>query len=624
MPCRAGHRVTQGRLAPVRPRSLRAGPRSVSIGAFVLGLAQVLAQVAPPPANPVLPSEATLLPPIGPYAPAREADFAASTTWSAKDRLVCTPYFYWYDVFSGEHLIDVDGTDALTDHPASLTGFSYRSKAWHKSQLADMTAAGIDIAMPVYWGEPSARKAGQPVADQAWSFAGIPPLVAAREELEAEQRNPPRLALFYDTSTLQFNVANERIDLTTPRGREWFYESIRDFFSLVPPRHWAMIDGHPVLFLYSAAFAARHDPSCLEYLRDAFARDFAGRTPFVVREVSWNVPSAQVYAWGGALGFKNPGVASLGPGYDHSAVPGREPLIVPREGGAYFERLWNQCLRRPSQLVMIETWNEFHEGTEIAHSREYGRQYLDLNRHYADLFRSGYIPPPPVGPFTDARLVQIELGPTNQPSGLLQIESADGVTQPATRGGRTCRITRPTEHGPRYVYFKVDESFKWAESMDVLIVLEIFAGARGTLRIEFDGSDPTAPFHGAYSSSGALALNGDQTWRTLALPLSQARFLNSQNAGADLRVSVGDLEIGLRRVQILREGLKAMRFDPDLGCELQLYAEPGRLYDLESSDNLASWQNLVRVQPSETLSRHVDASGRREALRWYRLRRAGL
>ena len=150
----------------------------------------------------------------------------------------------------------------------------------------------------------------------------------AREALVQACRRPTRIGMFYDTSTLQYNREGRRIDLTTGFGREWFSESVRDFFSLIPPAHWAMIDGKPIVFLYSAGFAAAHDQSCIDYLKAAFARDFGGRVPYVVREISWNVESENVYAWGGALGLKHPGVASLGPGYDHSAVPGRAPLVV--------------------------------------------------------------------------------------------------------------------------------------------------------------------------------------------------------------------------------------------------------------------------------------------------------
>jgi hypothetical protein len=131
----------------------------------------------------------------------KPADFAGSSTFTAADRVVLTPYFYWYDVYSQAHIVDADGSDALADHPPALVGFSYTLKSWHKAQLLDQMAAGIDVLLPVYWGEPSQRIPNQPVSAQPWSYAGIPPLVQAREDLLAAGMKPPAIGLFYDTST---------------------------------------------------------------------------------------------------------------------------------------------------------------------------------------------------------------------------------------------------------------------------------------------------------------------------------------------------------------------------------------------------------------------------------------
>lgn len=561
-----------------------------------------------------------ILPPLGPHVNLKESDFNGSTTFTSSDRLVVTPYFYWYDVFTGEHLLDADGTDAMTDHPPTMTGFSLRSPSWHRTQLLDMTDAGIDVLLPVYWGEPSQRLPGQPVAHQPWSFAGIPPLVAARDALLQEGRNPPKIGLFYDTSTLLYNAAGRQVDLTTAAGREWFYETVRDFFSLVPPRHWAMIDGKPIVFLYSSAFAVAHDQACIDFLATSFAREFGGRTPFVVREISWQARTEQVYAWGGALGLKNPGVASLGPGYDHSAVMGRQPLVVPRENGAFFERNWLSFLRRPSRMVMIETWNEYHEGTDIAASREYGRQYITLNRRYSDLFKAGYQPPPDPNSFAGSRLVETVLGATNISSGVLQFDSADGATQAAVESGSPCRIAAATRYADRFLYFKIDDGFKWADAMEVLVVVDYLDAARGTMRLDFDGSDLSAPLAGAYSPGGSVALSGSRAWSTTSFHLKAARFLNRQNGGADFRIGVGTLPVGIRRVQVVREGLKALHTPANNACDLQIFGAPGNTYDLEASDDLFVWTPLVRLRPSTASSRHLDSMSPDRAARWYRLR----
>ena len=501
---------------------------------------------------------APINPPIGPYTHPDAAELAKATRFGTNSPVVLTSYFYWYDSYTQAHLIDADGTDALTDHPPTLTDFSYKSTAWHRTQLEDMIAAGIDVALPVYWGEPSQRIPGKPALEQPWSFAGLPPLVQARDALLAEGKRPPAIGMFYDTSTLQYNAAGTRIDLTTDYGRRWFYESIRDFFSLIPARHWATIEGRPIIFLYSAGFATAHDQSCIDYVRQEFAQDFSGVDPYIVREISWNVKADNTYAWGGAISLRNPGVAALGPGYDHSAVPGREPLVVPRENGAFFERQWTRFLRAPSKLVHIETWDEFHEGTDIAASKEYGRQYIELNRKFADLFKAGIRPPRPRGPYSDAKSVSVALQATNEARGLTQFEFADGATVPAEAGGRACRVTAPTSHAGRYIYFQIDDSFKWADDMLVDVEVEYFDQGTGSFRIEYDGPDPNAPFNGAYTASKTAAtLANSGQWKTAKFRLLGARFLNSQNGGADFRIAVQADPFYVRRVTVSRLGVPA-------------------------------------------------------------------
>jgi hypothetical protein len=489
-------------------------------------------------------------PAFGPQVNLSAKDFESTRSYSTNDRLVATYYFYWYDAETKGHILDDDGSDALTDHPPTLADFSYRSVKWHKQQLRDMMAAGIDIALPVFWGAPTEQ---DPQALLHWSYAGLPPLLKAREELLAEGAQPPRLGLFYDTSTLQWNRRHQRIDLTTDFGRRWFYATIRDFYSMIPPKHWAMLEGRPLVLLYAASFATAHDQSCVDYLKQEFPKEFGGRVPYLVRQTSWNVKADNTCAWGGALGLVNPGVASLGPGYDHSAVPGREPLIVPREGGQFYERQWLKFLRRPSNLVTVETWNEFHEGTDICESKEFGRQYLELTRKYVDLFKRGWTPPWPAGKYSTSNSVSITLGAANQEAGLRQIESEDGRTAPAMVEGRGARaIQRKPARNP-YVYFVVEDSFKWTNQMTLTLQVDYFDAAPGGFTVEFDGSDPQAAFDGAYTGCGeSVPLQGSKTWKQANFRLRNARLTNSQNSGADFRLVVSAPEFQVGRVTLQR------------------------------------------------------------------------
>lgn len=319
--------------------------------------------------------------PPGTYVNLTKDDFAGAKSFRQGQPIVGTYFFYWYNIYTKEHFINSDGSDALVDHPISENDFSYSSSQWWAKEMRDVTSAGIDFIAPVYWGVPGY---------DSWSFQGIPRMVEAYDILADAGESPPKIGLFYDTSTLQHNQESKHVDLTTLEGKQWLYNTIRDYFSLIPPRMWAMIDGHPIILLYSAAFAAKQDPSALDYVYESFEKDFACR-PYIVKEVSWQGKADATYAWGGALGPKWHDVLALGPGYDHHAVPGRQPLVVDRENGKFYERAWESLFakdKRPS-IVMVETWNELHEGTDICETKEYGRKYIEMTAKYALRFKAG-------------------------------------------------------------------------------------------------------------------------------------------------------------------------------------------------------------------------------------------
>ncbi len=476
--------------------------------------------------------------------------FTGATSYTSRDRIVATYYFYWYCVNTREHIVNGDGTDALTDHPPTLDGFSYNSVKWHKQQLLDMMAAGIDVALPVFWGAPPEQAAK---ATFHWSYVGLERLVQARQELLDEGRKPPRIGMFYDTSTLQHNGWGAHVDLRTDYGREWFYATIRDFFSLVPPRHWAMIDSKPVVLLYAADFAKSHDQSFIDHTRKQFAADFGGRVPWIAAEVSWKVEADSKVVWGGALGTKNAGVASVGPGYDHSAVPGRTPLICKRDGGRFYEENWTRFLRQPSNLVVVETWNEFHEGTDVADSREYGRQYIKLTRKYADLFKKGWKPGWPKGEFSKARSLGFSAGAVTKDQGLRLVNNEDGRTAPGEFAGSSCLSVVTTPNLGHYLYFAADNSFKEKDPVDLTAEIEYCDGGAGILSLEYCGSDVTQAFHGGYTPAPEIVrLEGAKIWKTARFTLKASMLINSQNGGADFRFATTATDLKVRKVTLLK------------------------------------------------------------------------
>jgi len=469
---------------------------------------------------------------------------------------VGTTYFYWYDIESKAHIVDHDGSDALTTHPADLETISYNRAAWHEGQLRDMIDAGIDFLMPVYWGVPGEY--------ESWSLVGLPPLVEAHTRLQREGAEPPAIGMFYDTSILQWNRFGEggrayHVDLTTEFGREWFYTPIRDFFSLIPPEKWARIDGRPIVFLYAAAFAARQDPQRqFEHVRRRFREDF-GVEPFLVKNADWQGETDIVYSWGGAVNgpiiFSD--TVAIGPGYDHSAVPGRTPLIVGREDGRTYVDRWTKVLqldpkRRP-WMAHVETWNEWHEGTDVAHSREYGRSYIVLTRLFADLWRAGTFLRLPSG-FANAESVSWE---PQQPHGLdLRPSGGDGNWDLQQVDGVQAAVTLLNPNSPtsRYLYFNADDAFAY-NLVGRSAQLRITYRDEGcsSMGVEYDSTVPEGPFAGSFRPARGVAIGGTGQWKTAEFQLPDCRFMNRAN-GADLRVVVtgGDLKLAIRRAVLAR------------------------------------------------------------------------
>ncbi len=74
------------------------------------------------------------------------------------------------------------------------------------------------------------------------------------------------------------------------------------------------------------------------------------------------------------------------PGYDDRKI--RTPgLYVAREDGGYYERSWSACRRSGADWVLICSYNEWYEGSEIEPSQEYGLEYLYLTRQNARTFK---------------------------------------------------------------------------------------------------------------------------------------------------------------------------------------------------------------------------------------------
>ena len=260
---------------------------------------------------------------------------------------------------------------------------------------------------------------------------------------------------------------------------------------------------------------------------------------------------------GWRAGLKAYGVASLGPGYDHHAVPGRKPLVVDREGGAFYRRQWEQFLSyrlgRRAKIVLVETWNELHEGTDVCETKEYGRQYIELTAHYAKLFRSG-VRLPKTGPFAKAQQVSWSASDPEGRNGIAVKSSGDGLMEPGTRDGRPYWRTRKNPHGGKYVYLALDDSFMFDEE-DATVRLTVHYLDQGfsSFSVQYDSIDPRASVReGAFKAQGEeIRCQATGHWRQAALNVSGARFGNRCN-GADIRLAVGGGDLAVAQLTVTR------------------------------------------------------------------------
>ena len=158
------------------------------------------------------------------------------------------------------------------------------------------------------------------------------------------------------------------------------------------------LDGLPIIFIYGlplsllplddwetvfnlvtrdAVFIAdTFDPLALDIFDGCHTYNPVTLSESETNKMYWNA-SLRSYYYGKIF------AATVVPGYDDRII--REPgLYVPREGGAFYQSRWDVATSHSPHWILITSWNEWHEGTEIEASVEYGYDYLDSTKVYRD------------------------------------------------------------------------------------------------------------------------------------------------------------------------------------------------------------------------------------------------
>lgn len=109
-----------------------------------------------------------------------------------------------------------------------------------------------------------------------------------------------------------------------------------------------------------------------------------------------------------ALGARQRRVSTLTliPGYDDTKI--RKPgIAAARLDGESYRAQWEAAVAASPDWVLITSFNEWHEGSEIEPSVEHGRKYLEMTAQWAARFKKAPARPPaevkPKAPLTDGQ-----------------------------------------------------------------------------------------------------------------------------------------------------------------------------------------------------------------------------
>jgi Glycosyl hydrolase family 99 len=308
-------------------------------------------------------------------------------------RLVLAFYYPWYtpDTWSDPQLVDrplrLYSTDAQPD--VNATAVMAR-------------AAGID-AWVVSWQGLS----GDGFNDRRMRIA-----------LEAASAAGMRACVYTETY-----VANPTFDPTRgvdPRSLLEWLTDIVDRYGSHPA--YLRVDGRPVIFTYAASLLPMADwIEVMARLRSS------GRNPLIVGDFARSLllepfdgeyQYSNVFSSGGVLGdllraeslrvrtlnLLRPGdrrrlwVASVTPGFDDSHLRDRAtPRIVERANGAVYDDQWSSAIGTGADWIVVTSWNEWWENTEIEPGARYGSAYLEKTRNWAHVFKASGRAPPDVG-----------------------------------------------------------------------------------------------------------------------------------------------------------------------------------------------------------------------------------
>jgi hypothetical protein len=175
---------------------------------------------------------------------------------------------------------------------------------------------------------------------------------------------------------------------------------------------WLSVAGRPVIFIYNKAFqlagnwnwsAIRREAEVgvaarpllfIDWRNPQVLAEFDGIHRYDVTHDVGGVPLARLPAAAAASDADQVAMAggriacvTILPGHDVGKARRRpDPYATDRDSGEPYRVLWQQAIQADPDWVLIVSWNEWHEGSEIEPSVEFGDRELRTTSTYARQF----------------------------------------------------------------------------------------------------------------------------------------------------------------------------------------------------------------------------------------------
>lgn len=271
-------------------------------------------------------------------------------------------YYAWYDeqTWSPEHVADIPAEKYVSRDPGAIA-----------RQIDQAQGAGID-AFVVSWLGP-----GNPTDE--------------------------RFRMMLDTAGGKGFTATVDVEANRYGSREALTSAlvyVRD--QLEPHGAFARVNGKPIVFFWReqvrsvddwAAIRQAVDPNhdqiwIAEGVNIAYQRVFDGHHLY---SIAWAPDVNHTLSdWARRVRQAGPNqlwVATVMPGYDDTHTTRPDKFARARQDGAFYRATWEAALSTRPDLLIINSFNEWVEGTMIEPSVTFGNLYLDLTREYAAQFK---------------------------------------------------------------------------------------------------------------------------------------------------------------------------------------------------------------------------------------------